>query len=190
MIPRGGRRSPKFLGYPSTLVPRPLTPVDRCPPRLHGEQRVAFAAHYKLGAHIARISGLYHAARSLAVYASQPPSPTSTQHSLPSRWLGFARAGFAPAGQHHRVSGCATRHTSFPSIQACLAHSEKRPPLPPLPVPIRRILYTTNCIESLNAQVRKVTRNRGPFPRHAVFKLFFLAIQNAKGTWNAPHHWS
>lgn len=59
------------------------------------------------------------------------------------------------------------------------------------PVPIRRILYTTNCIESLNSQLRKVTRNRGPFPNDdAVFKLFFLAIQNAKGRWNAPHHWS
>lgn len=59
------------------------------------------------------------------------------------------------------------------------------------PVPIRRILYTTNCIESLNSQLRKVIRNRGPFPNDdAVFKLFFLAIRNAKDGWNAPHHWS
>jgi putative transposase len=59
------------------------------------------------------------------------------------------------------------------------------------PAPIRRVLYTTNCIESLNSQLRKVTRNRGPFPNDdAVFKLFYLAIQNAKGTWSAPHHWS
>jgi putative transposase len=49
------------------------------------------------------------------------------------------------------------------------------------PLPVRRVLYTTNCIESLNSQLRKVTRNRGPFPNDdAVFKLFFLAIQNAK----------
>jgi transposase-like protein len=59
------------------------------------------------------------------------------------------------------------------------------------PVAIRRVLYTTNCIESLNSQLRKVTRNRGPFPNDdAVFKLFFLAIQNIKGRWNAPAHWS
>jgi putative transposase len=59
------------------------------------------------------------------------------------------------------------------------------------PVPIRRVLYTTNCIESLNSQLRKVTRNRGPFPNDdAVFKLFFLAIQNAAGRWKAPKEWS
>jgi putative transposase len=59
------------------------------------------------------------------------------------------------------------------------------------PAPIRRILYTTNCIESLNSQLRKVTRNRGPFPNDdAVFKLFFLAIQNARTTWKAPQLWS
>src|SRR5690606_8689538 len=55
------------------------------------------------------------------------------------------------------------------------------------PMPIRRVLYTTNCIESLNSQLRKVIRNRGPFPNDdAVFKLFFLAIQNAKAKWKAP----
>lgn len=59
------------------------------------------------------------------------------------------------------------------------------------PAPIRRVLYTTNCIESLNSQLRKVIRNRGPFPNDdAVFKLFFLAIQNAKANWKAPAHWN
>jgi len=59
------------------------------------------------------------------------------------------------------------------------------------PLPIRRILYTTNCIESLNSQLRKVTQHRGPFPNDdAVFKLFFLAIQNARGRWRAPKEWS
>lgn len=59
------------------------------------------------------------------------------------------------------------------------------------PVPIRRILYTTNCIESLNSQLRKVTQHRGPFPNDdAVFKLFFLAIRNAKANWKAPKEWS
>ena len=59
------------------------------------------------------------------------------------------------------------------------------------PVEVRRVLYTTNAIESLNSQLRKVTRHRGPFPNdEAVFKLFFLAIQNAKSRWRAPHHWT
>jgi putative transposase len=56
---------------------------------------------------------------------------------------------------------------------------------------VPRVLYTTNCIESLTSQLRKVTRNRGPFPNDdAVFKLFFLAIQNAKAHWRAPKEWS
>jgi len=59
------------------------------------------------------------------------------------------------------------------------------------PLPIRRILYTTNSIESLNSQLRKVIRNRGPFPNDdAVFKLFFLALQNAKAHWKASPHWN
>lgn len=59
------------------------------------------------------------------------------------------------------------------------------------PVTVRRVLYTTNAIESLNSQLRKVTRNRGPFPNDdSVFKVFYLALQNAKGRWKAPNHWS
>jgi putative transposase len=58
------------------------------------------------------------------------------------------------------------------------------------PVEVRRILYTTNAIESLNSQLRKVLRHRGPFPNdESVFKLLFLAIQNAKVHWKAPQHW-
>jgi len=59
------------------------------------------------------------------------------------------------------------------------------------PPEVRRILYTTNAIESLNSQLRKVIRHRGPFPNdEAVFKLFFLAIHNAKNRWKAPAQWT
>jgi len=58
------------------------------------------------------------------------------------------------------------------------------------PPELRRILYTTNAIESLNSQLRKSLRNRGPFPNdEAVFKLFFLAIRNAKLKWKADKTW-
>lgn len=44
---------------------------------------------------------------------------------------------------------------------------------------IRRIIYTTNAIESLNYQLRKVTKTRGSFPTDdAVLKIFYLAICN------------
>ncbi|MPZ54716.1 MAG: hypothetical protein GEU79_18655 [Acidimicrobiia bacterium] len=44
---------------------------------------------------------------------------------------------------------------------------------------IRKIIYTTNAIESLNYQLRKVTKNRGHFPTDdAVLKILYLAIRN------------
>ncbi|MCM3556907.1 transposase, partial [Janibacter melonis] len=47
------------------------------------------------------------------------------------------------------------------------------------PPELRRVIYTTNSIESLNYQLRKVTKNRGHFPSDdAVVKLLWLAICN------------
>ena len=47
------------------------------------------------------------------------------------------------------------------------------------PVPIRKIIYTTNLIESINFQLRKVTKNRGHFPNDdAAIKLLYLALRN------------
>ena len=47
------------------------------------------------------------------------------------------------------------------------------------PPALRRVIYTTNSIESLNFQLRKVTKNRGHFPNDAAaFKLLWLAICN------------
>lgn len=59
------------------------------------------------------------------------------------------------------------------------------------PQQIRRILYTTNAIESLNSQLRKCLRMRGPLPSDdAVYKLFYLGIRNAQSKWKAPPNWS
>lgn len=47
------------------------------------------------------------------------------------------------------------------------------------PPAIRRVLYTTNMIESLNFQLRKITRNRGHFPSdEALLKLLYLGVRN------------
>lgn len=49
--------------------------------------------------------------------------------------------------------------------------------------PIRKIIYTTNAIESLNYQLRKVTKTRGHFPTDdAVLKILYLAIKNIGNT--------
>lgn len=47
------------------------------------------------------------------------------------------------------------------------------------PPDVRRVVYTTNMIESINYQLRKVTKNRGHFPNErAALKLLYLAVQN------------
>jgi putative transposase len=44
---------------------------------------------------------------------------------------------------------------------------------------VRKIIYTTNAIESLHMQLRKVLKNRGHFPSdEAATKLIFLALRN------------
>lgn len=58
------------------------------------------------------------------------------------------------------------------------------------PKPIRRILYTTNAIESLNSQLRRVLRPKGSFPNDdAVLKLLFLALQRARVRWKSAPEW-
>ena len=55
------------------------------------------------------------------------------------------------------------------------------------PEEIRRIIYTTNAIESLNSQLRKVTRNRRVFPSDAaVIKALYLVIDSIVKKWNMP----
>jgi len=55
------------------------------------------------------------------------------------------------------------------------------------PPEIRKIIYTTNAIESLNMQVRKVLKNRGHFPGDAAAsKVMYLALQNLTKKWTKP----
>jgi len=59
------------------------------------------------------------------------------------------------------------------------------------PPEIRKILYTTNAVESLNSQLRKVLRPKGSFPNDdAVFKLLYLALAKAKHKWSRPVAWT
>jgi len=52
---------------------------------------------------------------------------------------------------------------------------------------IRKVIYTTNTIESINYGIRKVTRNRTIFPDDkAAFKLVYLALHNLAKNWNRP----
>jgi putative transposase len=55
------------------------------------------------------------------------------------------------------------------------------------PPEIRKVIYTTNAIESMNAQLRKVTRNRGSFPTaDSVKKVLYLALLRISKKWKRP----
>lgn len=57
------------------------------------------------------------------------------------------------------------------------------------PPEIRKVIYTTNAIESLNMSLRKVTKARGSFPNdEAVSKLLYLALRNIAKRWTMPLH--
>jgi putative transposase len=60
-------------------------------------------------------------------------------------------------------------------------------PLFSYPPEIRKAIYTTNAIESMNMSLRKVTKNRGHFPNDdAMFKLLYLALKNIAKKWTMP----
>ncbi len=55
------------------------------------------------------------------------------------------------------------------------------------PPELRRVIYTTNAIESIQAQLRKVTKKHGAFPtKESVLKVLYLALQRAQERWTYP----
>ena len=59
------------------------------------------------------------------------------------------------------------------------------------PAPIRKAIYTTNAIESVNSVIRKFTRNRKIYPNEeSALKIVYMAVQEASRKWTMPiHHW-
>jgi putative transposase len=58
------------------------------------------------------------------------------------------------------------------------------------PAEIRKVIYTTNAVESLNMSLRKVTKNRGSFPNEeSALKLLYLALKNASAKWETIQSW-
>lgn len=76
----------------------------------------------------------------------------------------------------------------YPSIvQSWRRNWERIIPFFDYPPEIRKVIYTTNAIESVNMSLRKITKNRGSFPSdEALLKLFYLALQNISQKWTMP----
>jgi putative transposase len=82
-----------------------------------------------------------------------------------AKWDGF----FAPLGQSWRRNG--SRLSSFFDY----------------PGDIRKVIYATNAIGSVNLGLRKITKARGSFPTDdAVLRLFYLALNNISRKWTMP----
>ena len=59
------------------------------------------------------------------------------------------------------------------------SHWTEFTPFLAFPPDVRRVIYTTNLIESMNARLRKVTRNRGQFPtEQAALKVLYVDVRN------------
>jgi len=80
----------------------------------------------------------------------------------------------------------------YPSIsQSWLKNWENLTTFFAYPADIRKAIYTTNAIESMNMTLRKVIKNKRVFPSdESVFKLLYLAIHNISKKWTMPiHNW-
>jgi len=73
----------------------------------------------------------------------------------------------------------------FPTVAAAWRRAWDRViPFFAFPPPIRRVIYTTNAIESINARLRKIIKTRGHFPSDdAATKLIWLALRNITADW-------
>jgi putative transposase len=64
-------------------------------------------------------------------------------------------------------------------------------PMFAFPPAIRKMIYTTNAVESLHRSLRKIIKTRGSFPNdEAALKLLFLALRNAGIHWKRPVEWT
>jgi putative transposase len=80
----------------------------------------------------------------------------------------------------------------YPTIsRSWLEHWERIVPFLAFPPDVRRAIYTTNTIEALNRQIRKIIKTRGQFPNEdAARKLIWLAITRAQTKWRRAYNWN
>lgn len=76
----------------------------------------------------------------------------------------------------------------FPTIsKSWQANRQRVIPFFAYPPEIRKVIYTTNAIESINASLREVTRKRGAFPNpDSVRKVPYLSVRKASARWARP----
>ena len=73
------------------------------------------------------------------------------------------------------------------AVKTCRTRWDNITPFFGYPEPIRKVICTTNAVESLNAQLRQATKKRGSFPTDdSVRKVLYLAMARASKRWTMP----
>ena len=103
------------------------------------------------------------------------------------------RAATAGEAEQHLAAFAQKWDARYPSIaKSWRVNWARIVPMFGFPEEIRRAVYTTNAIESLNMSLRKVIKTRASFPNDdAAFKLLYLALRNIAKKWTMPiPNWS
>jgi len=97
-------------------------------------------------------------------------------------------AATLPEAEHALERFAERWDTKYPSISpSWLADWDRLTVLFDYPPEIRRVIYTTNAIESLNYTLRKRLKTRGVFPNdESIVKVLYLALQNVAQKWTRP----
>jgi putative transposase len=101
------------------------------------------------------------------------------------------QATTAEAAEQERELFAARWDHKYPTISALWKrHWEQITPLFAFPPEIRKVIYTTNAVESLHMTLRKVIKTRGSFPNEeAAMKLLYLALRNVSKKWGPLPNW-
>jgi len=101
------------------------------------------------------------------------------------------RATTAMEAEHRLETFAAQWDMKYPTIATLWRrHWERVIPFFAFPAEIRRVIYTTNAIESLHMTLRKVIKTRGSFPNEeAARKLLYLALRNVSKKWQTIQNW-
>jgi putative transposase len=84
-----------------------------------------------------------------------------------------------------------SKWSKYPAIaRLWREHWEQVTPFFAFPAEVRKVVYTTNAVESLHMSLRKVIKTRGSFPSEdAAFKLLYLALSRMVAKWETVQHW-
>ncbi len=107
------------------------------------------------------------------------------RRTVAQNWRAVYQAAAVEGAEQERELLAARRDRKYPTISTLWRrHGEPITPLFAFPPEIRKIVYTTNAVESLHRTLRKVIKTRGSFPNEeAARKLLYLALRHVSQKW-------